>query len=179
MRKLNNLFSVQFYFLLLIVCSSCSSQIKSLNDLKGTWRISEVKSLIPGVFNESKSEYNDRMNSLKECKGSKAYISNDSISFEEKKCNFFDCNDFTQEVFSLKVVNDLNKEISYDYIDDKKQIGKSLIKLITANHSLKKIDAIFTNCPTGDGESKVRILLLETNKIAIFQYYNIIILERG
>lgn len=177
MRILNSLFSIQIS-LLLIVCTSCSSQVKSLNDLKGKWRVGEVKSLIPGVFNESESEYNDRMISLQECRGSNAYISNDSIYIEGKKCDFFDCGDFTQKIVSLTIVDDLKKEISYDYIDENNQIGKSVIKLMSTNNSLTKIDAIFTNCPTGDGESRVKILVLETNKIAIFQYYNIIILER-
>jgi hypothetical protein len=162
----------------MIVGTSCTSQVKSLNDLKGKWRVNEVKSLIPGVYNESELEYNDRLNSLKQCKGSSVYISDTLISFEEKKCSFFECNDFTQEEFCLTVVDDLNEEISYDNIDHNKQIGKSVIKLINANYSFNKINAIFTNCPTGEGESRVKILLLETNKIVIFQYYNIIILER-
>ena len=177
MKRLSNLFLLHFCFLFL-VSVSCNSQVRKLNDLKGKWKVSKLKSLVPGTFNETKSEYNDRVNSLKACVGSVVYISNTSIVFDEKKCSFFDCKDLLQEFFSLSIINDSKNEFEDDNIVEKKQISKSLIKFIDTKYSLNKVDVIFTDCPTGYGDYRVKILLLSSNKIAVFQYYNIIILER-
>lgn len=177
MNRLNKLFLIHFCFLFTI-CISCTSQVKSLNDLKGKWKVSKLQSLVPGTFNETKSEYNDRMNSLKACVGSNVYISDTSIVFNQKKCSFFDCKDLSQEIFSLSIVNDSKNEFDDDNIDEKKQISKSLIKLIDSNYSHNIVKAIFTDCPTGYDDYRVKILLLSSSKIAVFQYYNIIILER-
>jgi hypothetical protein len=177
MKRLNKLFLIHFCFLF-IVCVSCTSQINSLNDLKGKWKVSKLQSLLPGTFNETKSEYKDRMNSLKACVGSNVYMSDTSIVFNEKKCSFFNCKDLSHEIFSLSIVNDSQKEFDDDNIDEKKQISKSLIKLIDSNYTYSTVKAIFTDCPTGYEDYRVIILLLSPSKIAVFQYYNIIVLER-
>lgn len=162
------------YIFFIIFLISCSNKKEVLRQFEGNWKVKKIKSLIPGVYNGME----DDLKTYNDCINSNVEIKNKSIIFEEKSCVFFNCNEITENFQVLKVINDKPKEISFHEISQNKKIGKILLDQIDINLSQKEIKTIFTNCPTGYGNEKVKIFILNEDEIVIFQYYNFIVLER-
>lgn len=157
---------------------SCNSQTTSgpLSDLRGQWRITEIKSLMEGVVEESKEEYDERIYSTTKCLKSTIHISSDSIIVKGESCNLLACGIDTASIAEIAIVDGNDVE---DFGTDKK-VSRDLVKYLFGDNSNREnfIKVIYTDCPTFYGDFGLKIILIDPQTIVLFNYYNAYFLSK-
>jgi hypothetical protein len=157
---------------------SCNNQRSPdpLSRLQGQWRITDVKSLLVGTVNESKEEYDERINSERKCLHSSVFIYADSILAKSEGCDLLSCSIDTASIAEVTIVDDIDVE---DFGENKK-VSRDLIINLFGDKSTKtkNVKVIYTDCPTAYGDLGLKIILIDTQTIVLFNYYNAYFLSK-
>lgn len=141
----------------------------------GYWKVNKIKSLLVGSIYLNAEDLEAEQLDEKQCLSSFFYITRDSIIAENSSCQFINCTIFSYESKMVTIVND---EDSDPFMDDKLVSKTELEYLLEHSVSDKKLTVLYTNCPTGYGDFRLRILSINKNNIVLYNYYNAIFLER-
>jgi hypothetical protein len=170
MKNLIILFFISF--------ASCDANGGSIN---GTWKIMEVKNII-NVDKEDWNEFIDK------CVGKSILIeiNENIINFYldgncDQEGDFAKCKNASFESMSVEIIEDFDSLAGFPTIEfnsNKTTINRALWKGVGGNSQTKKTILYNTNCLVSWGEETLKVLWITNNRIAIYLYSYVLILER-
>ena len=163
-----------FCILLLIFCCNNILAQNDINFLYGKWKITDVKSLMPGSLNLSKSEYNQEIKDQNICTNSYVIIQKEGIKYGSKKCRYYDCLSTYFNIENYAILDKADVEnLDWKYFE------KDEIKRLTnGTYSEKKLKVIETSCFIDYGSEKLKILVLNNRKIILYDFDLALVLKK-
>lgn len=170
----------------LIICISAflfSGCVKAqkFETLYGEWQV-ENNFILQHIGSETQKEYDERMKKQSDCLKSTITIDGTGIKGKDRLCDFLGCEFkyLMPEYKAVKIVedNDFTRESLGEEMIDSNIVGKGFVSLLDSTYSQKNLSFYDTKCSIDFGSSTLKIIIIDKNRIGLYQDYNLIKLRR-
>jgi hypothetical protein len=171
--------AIRLLYLAVLVFSNCKAQ--DFTVFYGKWKVKDEISFVNMGY-ETKDEYNDRLRSRERCLKTKFIIDSSGIHCPQQSCGFLGCErKYVKSNPRFATVikdNQYTLDVMGNSVVDSNVIGEKFAKMIKPKYSKKTMTFYDTGCLVDYGSSILKIFIASKNRIALFQDYNLIVLER-